>query len=305
MSVSLQRIRILSDGKAGHVNQSLGLALALQRRSGAEMETVMLSLERSWRHRIRLARGLAEGALAPDLVIGAGHRTHLPLLAAARKFGARSIVIMKPSLPARLFDLCLLPEHDLGRRAPGANVLVTRGALNKVPEDAPQKAPRGIVMVGGPSAHHDWLPAPLLEAIAAVIRAAPEWQWTVGNSRRTPPGFLDEVQALGLPAEIVPWEKTASDWLPQQLLAAREAWITADSTSMISEALTAGARTGVLPLPARRADSRVVRAVQSFAEAGGVTFYSDWQQNGWPSREPAPLQEAARCADEILARFFA
>jgi mitochondrial fission protein ELM1 len=305
MSARLQRIRILSDGKPGHVNQSRGLALALQRRTGAAVETAPLPLERSWRHRVRLACRLEEGNEAPQLVIGAGHRTHLPLLAAARKFGARSVVIMKPSLPARLFSLCLVPVHDLSSRAPKENVFVTRGALNKLPEDAPQKHPRGLIMLGGPSAHHDWSAAPLLEAIAAVLRAAPHLEWTIGDSRRTPPGFLDAVQSLHLNVTVVPHAQTTPDWLPQQLAAAEEAWITADSTSMVSEAVTAGARTGVLPLPARRPDSRVVRAVQLFVDDGMVTPFADWQVHGWPQREPARLHEAARCADEILARFFA
>src|SRR5687767_2030716 len=99
MSASLQHIRILSDGRAGHENQSAGLALALQRRTGAGIETVKLDLARSWLHRLRTARALEGGKPAPQLIISAGHRTHLPLLAAARKFRARSVVIMKPSLP--------------------------------------------------------------------------------------------------------------------------------------------------------------------------------------------------------------
>jgi mitochondrial fission protein ELM1 len=304
MSARLQRIRILSDGKPGHVNQSRGLALALQRRTGAEIETVPLPLERSWRHRLRIACRLEVQTTAPQLVIGAGHRTHLPLLAAARKFGARSIVLMKPSLPARLFSLCLVPQHDMGGRAPRSNVIVTRGALNKLAENVAVKPARGIVMLGGPSAHHEWSAAPLLAALADVVRASPHLAWTIGDSRRTPPGFLEQVASLQLPGEIVPHGQTAEDWLPQQLAAAEEAWITADSTSMVSEAVTAGARTGILPLPARHPDNRVVRAVQLFADEGMVTQFADWQVHGWPQGEPARLHEAARCADEILARFF-
>ncbi len=305
MSARLQHIRILSDGKPGHVNQSLGLALALQRRTGAEMETVALPLDKSWRHRVLRACHLENGNAAPQVVIACGHRTHFPLLAAARKFGARSIVVMKPSLPARLFSLCLIPQHDLGGRAPGPGVIVTCGALNKLPEETPRKEPRGIVMLGGPSAHHGWEPDALRRAVAAVVRAAPHLEWTVGDSRRTPPGFLDELRSLELAAVLVPHAETSPDWLPQQLMAAQEAWITEDSTSMLSEAVTAGARTGVLPMPARRPDSRVARAVQRFAEAGMVTRFDDWQRSGWPPHGPERLHEAARCAEAILARFFA
>lgn len=304
MPASLQHIRILSDGRAGHENQSTGLALALQRRSSATVETIKLDLTRSWLHRLRTARTLENGKPVPQLIISAGHRTHLPLLSAARKFRARSIVIMKPSLPARCFDLCLVPQHDLSGGTPGPHILSTRGALNKLPETPSIKQSRGLIMAGGPSAHHDWSPAPLLEAIAAIVQASPQLAWTLGNSRRTPAGFLDEVKSLGLPLQLVPWQDTTPDWLPQTLSAAREAWITADSTSMISEAITAGTRTGILPLPPKRENSRVVRAVQTFDADGLVTPFSRWQQSGWPQAEPPHLHEASRCADEILARFF-
>jgi mitochondrial fission protein ELM1 len=304
MSARLQHIRILTDGRAGHENQSTGLALALQRRTGAVIETIPLDLTHSWLQRLRTARTLDRGKPPPQLLISAGHRTHLPMLAAARKFRARSIVIMKPSLPARWFDLCLVPRHDLGDTPRSPHVFSTNGALNKLPEDAPVKEARGLILIGGPSAHHGWSPAPLCEAIAEVVRASSHLEWTVGNSRRTPPGFLDDVKALDLPVQLAPWETTAHDWLPQTLMAALEAWITADSTSMISEALTARARTGILPLPAKRDDSRVVRAVENFAADGLVTPFTTWRQQGWPPHDAPRLHEAARCADEILARFF-
>jgi mitochondrial fission protein ELM1 len=214
---------------------------------------------------------------------------------------------MKPSLPARWFDLCLVPQHDLGAGPHGSHILPTRGALNKLPEETPVKLARGLLMIGGPSAHHDWSPAPLLDAIAAVVKASPEFDWTLGDSRRTPAGFLEQVQSLGLPIRISSYGTTASDWLPRMLMEAREAWITADSTSMICEAFTARARTGILPLPAKSADSRVVRAVEAFQSDGLATPFSEWRENGWrqPLHEASPLHEAARCADEILARFFA
>jgi uncharacterized protein len=40
------------------------------------------------------------------------------------------VVLMKPSLPRRWFDLCILPQHD--GIAADAHTLVTEGALNRV-----------------------------------------------------------------------------------------------------------------------------------------------------------------------------
>ena len=50
--------------------------------------------------------------IKPDIAIGAGHKTHLYLLAIKRCFGAKIVVILKPSLPLKFFDLCVIPKHD-------------------------------------------------------------------------------------------------------------------------------------------------------------------------------------------------
>lgn len=307
MKRALRHIRILSDGRPGHENQSRGLAEALQRRCGARIEIVLLDPAGRWWSRVKPARRLEAGAEPPDLVIGAGHRTHLPLLAAARRFAARSVVIMKPTLPGRLFDLCLIPRHDL-RRAAGVdagNIVATHGALNRLPETAVAKEPRGLVLLGGPSRHHGWDGPVLLAALAQIVAARSALSWTVANSRRTPAGFLEQVAALRLPLVIAPHEQAQSGWLPAQLAAAEEAWVTEDSTSMVFEAITAGARVGLLPTPARRTGTRVGRAIDDAVLGGYATRYAQWREAGRLRPPGAPLHEAARCADVILERFFA
>ena len=304
MKKRLTHIRILSDGRPGHENQSLGLAAALRLRTGADVECVRLDLQRGFLSRVGRACHLRQDAARPQLLIAAGHRTHLPLLIAALKFKAKSVVIMKPSLPSWFFDLCLVPRHDLCNGTSRTRIILTRGALNRLPETPPVKTATGVIMVGGPSKHHDWAGAPLLGDIAEIVRRQPKLAWTVANSRRTPERFLPEVAALGLPVAIVPHEKTVPGWLPSVLMPAEEVWVTEDSTSMIFEAITARARVGLLPLPAKRPGSRMIRAVDDVVAAGYAVRYADWLTAGRPSEQGEPLHEAARCADEILRRFF-
>jgi len=198
----------------------------------------------------------------------------------------------------------LLPRHDLAKDRPAPNVISTYGALNRLPETFPAKVAAGVILIGGPSKHHDWLGAPLLAAIASIVNRQPDLSWTIANSRRTPAGFLDEIRALGLSAQIVPHEETKPDWLPAQLALAREVWVTEDSTSMIFEAITAKARVGLLPMPAKHENDRLIRAVQDVAEAGYATRYADWLIAGSLPSLKDVLHEAARCAEVIIRRFF-
>ncbi len=306
MIMPLTTIRILSDGKPGHENQSRGLAEALRRRTGAAIECIRLDPSKSWWSRVRDARALSAGAARPQVVIGAGHAMHLPLLAAARAFGSRSVVIMKPSLPLWLFDLCLVPRHDVKHdRMTGRNMVITQGALNRISEDVPVKTATGLILIGGPSKHHEWAGEPLLTAIEAVVRRQPSLQWTLTDSRRTPAGFIERIAALKLPGlTLVPHTLTPPGWVPERLLAAQEAWVSEDSISMIYEAITAGARTGLLPMPVKNPRGRIAHAVECVIESGLATRNLQWNESGSMPPPRVVLHEAARCAEEIIDRFF-
>ena len=60
-------------------------------------------------------------------VIGAGHKTHLLILFLKQVFNWKGIVIMKPTLPISLFDLCIAPEHD--QIKPRENLILSKGPL--------------------------------------------------------------------------------------------------------------------------------------------------------------------------------
>ena len=302
MSQPLKLIRVITEGRPGHQNQSMGLALALARRSGAKVETVQIPASFNLLPRARAALEIHN--TFPQLVIGAGHKVHLPLWFAAQKFKARSVVIMAPTWPKFLFDLCILPQHDVIPKKVSTRVVTTLGALNRLPEEIPVKTARGVVLVGGPSKSHGWAAEQTANAVAKVIAARPELAWTIADSRRTPSDFLTRLRAQGIPAELMPHQETKPDWVPAQLMAAQEAWVTEDSVSMIFESVTAGARTGILPAPIIRPAADTVRAVQYLIAADYATRLEVWIQNGRQLPPPKPLHETGRCADLVLARLF-
>jgi mitochondrial fission protein ELM1 len=302
MNHPLKLIRVISEGRPGHENQSVGLAHALARRTGAEVE--LIRIPAVWSLGTRARAALVESKSRPQLLIGAGHKVHLPLCFAARKFRAKSVVIMEPTWPKRWFDLCIKPRHDADSPRPNDRIIYTIGALNRVPETPPVKQPNGVILVGGPSKSHGWNAALTVGAIATVIRGQPELNWHLTDSRRTPPGFLDEIRALNLPVTITPHQQTPPDWVPMQLMAATEAWATEDSVSMIFEAVTAGARTGILPVPVTEPGADPVRAVHNLAQEGYATPFANWSQNGQRLPAPKPLHETGRCADLVLQLLF-
>jgi hypothetical protein len=79
------------------------------------------------------------------------------------------------------------------------------------------------------------------------------------------------------------------------------AWVSADSVSMLFEALSAGCAVGVLEVPARRAD-RITRIAPALLAESRVVSLAQWLTSGaWPAQPP--LMEAARCAARVTAEL--
>lgn len=292
----------ISDGRPGHDTQSLGLTEALQRR--LDCRAVTLSVQSP-------ARALASWITGrypagrdrpnPSLIIGAGRRTHLDILAARRAYGGRGIVLMRPGpLFRRCFDLCLIPEHD--QPSPAANVMTTKGAVNRM-RPAHKQPGQGLMLIGGPSKHHDWNGDRLIGALERIITADPGIHWIVTDSPRTPAATSRRL--AGLPAaEYHPHGECGPGWLSERLAETGPAWVSEDSISMVHEALTAGCHVGLLDVPRRQASDRVTRGIDNLIREGYVTPFAIWQQSRSLRQAPVRLQEADRCAAFIIKRFL-
>jgi mitochondrial fission protein ELM1 len=290
---------IISDGKPGHLNQSRGLAEALARATPTDIHT--LPAPPAWRAGVCLLTGRspAPGLPRPDLILGAGHATHAGLLAAGRATAGRTVVLMKPSLPRRLFDLVVVPVHD--RLTADAHTLVSEGALNRIRPAATadaERRQRGLMLIGGVSPHFDWNSDAILVQVRSLLARTPDLHWTLTTSRRTPDDFLAQLPAAATLA-VLPHTATPPDWLPQQLAQSGTVWVTPDSASMVYEALTAGADVGVFDLPVKP-KSRVAWAIADLADARRITRFVQWCAHGTLHPNTHPLAEADRIAAYLI-----
>ena len=306
MDSEISTVWLFRDGKRGHENQVLGLAEAFERRRNSRIESVLLPHEESLAARWGRLRDALRTLPRPSLLLGAGHATHLALLWAARRCRAPSVVLMQPSLPGFLFDFVVAPRHDLaagGDGGFGKRYLATRGAINRVRYDPVRKERLGLILVGGPSREHGWNPDELSEAIRAVVASEPDRRWVLTNSRRTPPGFAERLRTGEPAVECREATETGPDWLPDQLARAETVWVTRDSVSMIYEALTAGARVGLLDVPLRGKPGKLTRGVEELVREGWATPWERWRENRKLPAPPEVLNEADRIAEELEKRL--
>lgn len=288
---------LLLDGKPGHENQSIGLAEAIGRRVPCDVHRIPLSGKRGLFGGIRAAVAAVANLPKPDLILAAGHATHFPLVWLARKHRAKSIVLMKPSLPLACFDLCIAPAHDFPADRQRDHLILTRGALNRITPGTAERNGK-LILIGGPSKAHGWDGAALLDMLA---KATDRGGWELTDSRRTPEGFTDELHGRLPGITVFPHTQTPPDWVPEKLRQAKEVWVSEDSVSMIYEALTSGARVGLLPVPRLRKKSRVLAGIDGLVRDGFLTPFDAWLKTGRIADATETLREADRCAAQVVA----
>lgn len=294
-----------ADGLRGHENQSDGLIGALSNRTSLSIHTVSTLRTRRVNALWRALHGHETRDLPnPDLLVGTGNATHLPMLVARRRRGWRAVVLMKPAVPMTWFDLVIAPAHD--RLSPRDNLLITRGALNRMRPAAEKNYHEGLILIGGPEREHPWVPDMLEAQIVTIVDGNRDIQWSAASSRRTPTDFLPRLRALQRAnLDTAPVDVVDADWLPRKLATTASVWVTEDSVNMLYEALSAGAATGLLSMPRRSTRQSKRNLGGGLLAEGLVTSFHDWQQ-GQRLRAPAvALDEAGRCAEWILHEWQA
>lgn len=294
------------DERPGHLSQLRGLARALEALCAPGIHWLPAHQRGSgWldvlARRYRGPRPAGNASAAPDIAVGAGHGTHRELLALRRSHGCFCCVLMRPSLPLRCFDAVIAPRHDALAEGPG--VLATEGSLNAIEPQGPIDPRSGLILIGGDSQHHRFDVQAMQRSVTALCQRFDQLHWQLSDSRRTPAGFLDGLREVRPPnLQLHSHRETDADWVKRQLHRSAQVWVSEDSVSMLYEALSAGACTGLLPVPARH-PGRVQQGVEGLLARGLLNRLDQVLCGAQPVPPAAPLREAERAAGWLLARW--
>ena len=259
-----EKIKVIwrfTDGKAGHDKQSLALVDSLMNQTKCRLFDFNVQGQRNPILNIIFKNyKLPEGITKPDIAIGAGHKTHLHLLAIKRCFNAKIVVIMKPSLPLIFFDLCIIPKHDGIKNGP--NIINTQSSLVKFNSNLKKKENTGLILIGGPSKHYFWDSKTVLEEIYKISKKFKFRKLLLSTSRRTTFDFLDQLNELNIPdIKVYEYSKIKSDWLDKHINKVKNIWVTNDSYSMVTEALASGADVDIIGLKVKQ-DSKLSKEMK-------------------------------------------
>jgi len=271
------KVLILSDGKPGHLNQSLAFARLLQ----LDYDLVECHCVSRWakaasylldRCGLRTTALFTVGSHGPhyQAVLSAGSETYYANKVLASRLGAKAVAIMLPSGYRLDFDLIVAQEHD---RPP------QRTNLLSLPVNLAAPRPQGVVdfvpgqnsvgvAIGGPSRHFSLSSEQLGQQLEAIFSLFPDADLVATTSRRTPKEVEELVDSFPFRRSVL-FSREPVNPIPDFLAHCQTVFVTGDSTSMVSEAVSFGqAAIEVLPLVPRVADSKILRMLTRLEELG-------------------------------------
>ena len=288
-----EHIILLSDGIRGHYHQSLGVAQWLEKLGGGHLEDPVnvphfSGLERLLKLKLYVhgltvhggayarewlkAAGMSINDVQPNtLFISAGSSAAPFCLACAKATGNKSAVVMTPSvLGTKPFDYAIIPDHD--KHDPkDRHILTTLGAPNHI--DVEQLGKIGdnffkgmdfggkkvvAVLIGGSDANYKPSPSWAEDALGA-LRFTDGIKLLITTSRRTGKALDDKIEDMftgnsALGYMLILAKKPKVNALTAMMGKATHVIVTEDSVSMVSEAVTAGFRVGLLRVPKTSAE---------------------------------------------------
>lgn len=304
-----------TDGRPGHEKQTRAVLAALEGMTPLRVKTCALAPASGWRRLVQGVKALAwQGGSSPgfeprriDLIIGTGSTTHLPMIALKRHCRGRLVTCMSPDpLLRRWFDLCLVPRHDTPPVR--ENILPTFGPPCMKGSSSRHDPRRGLILAGGiDPKSHQWDPAAFMAQVSKLQVRMPDMHWTISSSPRTPADTVERLHRFAGDRRNVTFfraEETPRGWIEAAYEVHSQVWVTADSVSMVYEALTAGCRVGILPVAWNRPQNKFQKGIDDLTDYGLVLAYDRWQEGDSWAATPKPLNEAERCASEILRRWW-
>ncbi len=272
--------RIICNDLAGLRNQAVGLAEA-----GGFMLDMRVLPRRGLLSRLNPFAAPPPLVIAPplpSLVIacgGAGAR----IAAALRGPAVRAVAIQDPRMNLKKFDLVFAARHD---GIAGPNVFITRTALHRVtasrlaaeaaiwnPMFAPLRRPLVAVLLGGSNGRYRFGPAEasnLAAQLAALLRDGAGIAIT--PSRRTAPETVALLREALLPLGAWIWDGQGENPYFGMLALADAIIVTADSVSMVSEAVATAVPVFLVRLPGHSA--RIGAFMDMMAQDGRVRDFA-------------------------------
>ena len=274
------RALILSDGRMGHLNQCIALA----KYAGYEYRICHVSYKRRYLKSLsylldRLhwytdalfnCENLSDERF--DYIIAAGSTTAYPLKVLARKYDAKSIAMMLPKGYRYDYDVIFAQSHDNPPQQDNICVLPANFSFSE-PQGLYRAEKKSIgIVIGGDNKVFSFSLDELSRQLKHIFESFNGYEFAVTTSPRTSVEIEDLLEHYDFVYRVI-YSKNPVNPIPDFLHQCDRVFITQDSTSMISEAVSSGkACIEVLPLPSG-GDNKFTRLIHGLQKEGYLHIY--------------------------------
>ena len=255
--IKMMKVLILSDQKPGHLNPSISLAtlmgwdydvfnLRYKNRSAKKMSYLCDGL---FIKAPKLYKSLPEKN-SYELIISAGSNTFYANKMLAKDWKIPNIALLYPRGYRLNFSHILCPNYDHPPKRSNITALPVNLSCTEPNwyrkkatefiknQHQPHRSSIGLV-IGGSSFRSKIDPNQLREQITDVLEKTPEHEHWVTTSRRTTPEIDALLQEFPFDYQLI-WSQNPYNPLPAFIELCEQLYITEDSASMVSEAVSYG-----------------------------------------------------------------
>jgi len=239
----------------------------------------------------------------PDVIIGAGSKTNIPMLRHKLHKKTKVISVMKPQFFQKRFDLILAPRHDF--LAIPENVHTYIGSLAKV-RISNNLENIGLIVIGGINRHFDFNHDHILLQINFITSLYPEINWIVFNSRRTPQKFNTEIKKNKDIKKFVNFNENFEP-LDNYISKAKIKFVTPDSINMIFESLSSSGETFLFQMKKFK-DNKITMLIEDIKINKFVGYLEKQQVEGSGIKklslaQPNKLHEPFREVEKVVYKI--
>jgi len=281
----MRRILILSDERAGHLNQSIALAKYLD----IPYDVVEVLPKYRWSKvltylldklgiRTKLLFEVALHSKEYNLVVGTGSWTYYMVKVLGKALDARSITMMLPRGYKYNFDIIFAQSHD---NPPKQENII------EIPANFSYVEPQGLyvakkhaigIVIGGDNKIFTMSKEKLQAQLNFIVKHYQGYEIAITTSPRTSEAVERLIESYHFEYEVI-FSKNTINPIPDFLEQCEAVFITGDSTSMISEAIAYGvSNVIVLPLESKE-DNKFERFVKSLEREGYLHIFDGTIKN--------------------------
>ena len=275
----MKRALILSDDRMGHLNQSLAFVKYL----GLPYDVVSISFRFKGAKALSYlfdAIGIYTDKLFEvqipenkyDVVVGTGSATAYATKVLAKNLKAKSVAMMLPRGYRYDFDVIFAQSHDTPAK---------QDNIIEVPANFSYVEPKGVyqakkhaigIVIGGDNKIFTISKEKLQTQLESVIKVYEGYEIAITTSPRTSDEVEAMIESYGFDYEVI-FSQNPINPIPDFLEQCESVFITGDSTSMISEAVSYGqSNVVVLPLESKEAN-KFTRFIETLEQEGYLHIF--------------------------------